>query len=119
MRDDLLRARIRELATAAFDDGEIPRFEPSEKARRIGQDLVGADPKSQARALKALAGKGADAGTLLARAYSDESRALAPIERHIAELENRRRRLIDDLECLRANRALLISDCDLSSGDDF
>lgn len=118
LRDDLLRARARDLAEEAFDEGGAFALEPSEKAKKLAAELVGADEKARNLAMQTLSRKGADLDQLFARAYALESRALGPIERHIAELEERRRRLVDDLDRLRASHAIVVSDRGGGARDD-
>ena len=88
------------------------------KARRKAAALLGPDGPERQQAIAALENAATNIGELLAGAYASEARTLDPLGREIAEIEVRRRRLLDDFEHLKAQNARNIPDAELVTDRD-
>ncbi|MDU8944955.1 hypothetical protein [Ovoidimarina sediminis] len=104
IRDDLWLKRFRHLAKHVFYNPYSDEDEDAEKAEALADALISGESKERNAALVELSQHGVEEGALLAEAYSLERDALSPIERHIAELEPRRRRLREDYDQLKGKR---------------
>ncbi|ROT98120.1 hypothetical protein [Histidinibacterium lentulum] len=117
MRDSMIRNRFRELAAGAFAGGGI--FEgliTDPESRAQAAALAGANAASHEKASEELAAKGFSVPEILAKAYVELAPTLEPLERHIAQMEERRRRLRGDLDTLTARAP--IEDAVLVVNDD-
>ncbi|MFC6639854.1 hypothetical protein ACFQDR_23010 [Sulfitobacter sediminilitoris] len=101
LRDALLRAEFRHQAAVALDQQSsdlFMSFGPNTAARELAVGLVGTDTAKQQAALTELEEVGASPAEIMAKAYQKLARDLEPHERHIAEIEIRRRRLREDFD---------------------
>ena len=120
LRDDLVRERFREFAIGVFHEGKIGQaFSPSETSRRLATTLTGQDASEREVALQALAERRISEGAILARAYDKESKTLAQLDRQIAELEERRRKLRIELGSVKAARAVPVPDAEIVTDSDI
>ena len=114
LRDDLLRQKFLDIAAKEIDDDRFARY-PSERAKELAAALVCDNAGERAMGLDGLAERGLVEGAILAKAYAIELKTIEPIERHIAEIETRRRRLHEDLFRLKSKRSPVIPDADILS----
>jgi len=115
-RDALIWAEYRTQAINAFQDGLFYSFlatEPDPKAKALGFDLVGSDPEKRTVAESKLAELEISPTELLAKAWASVARLIDPLERMLAEIEPRRRKLRADYDRLIALSVLPINDFDV------
>ena len=115
-RDDLLIASARDLAAFAVEDPI--GVSPSTEAKRQAVALFGSESRKRKKAAAKLEESGTNIDALLAEAYAKEIGALGYIDRHLADIETRRRRLRDDYDRLKAKRARPIPDAEIVTGND-
>ena len=84
-----------------------------EKTMDLEQRLLSTDIQEQKPLLSFLEEEGISAESLQAIAYSQARERLLPFEAQLVAIEQRRRRLFDDYERLRAQRPKLLEDFDL------
>lgn len=114
MRDNLIRAKARDLAAGVFDRGKLMDcFHPSEECEELAAALVGLNPAEAADAVAALEEHGFSLSEVFAEAYTSVSARVELHERKLAELETRRRRLREEYDRLRAARARPIEDAEI------
>jgi len=116
LRDHLIRATYRDLAMGVFFDGTVKTvgsYDETASLKLSALALVSSDAKEREDAEARLAASGIDRSEILAKAYGRERDQVEIHERKIAEIENRRRRLLDDYDRLRASHATLVSDADI------
>lgn len=108
MRDALILSEIRKQATNVLHKartGSGITFDTDPAAKQLGSDLVSGDAARQSDALAALGELEIPADEVLAKAYQAIARSVAVHENQIAEAEQRRRKLRDDYDKLKAARA--------------
>ena len=108
LRDSLLMAEFRDQSMGVFKGGEVGRiygFPRDPDAKGMAFDLVSTNKSRRTKAMQALEEAQITPSEILAKAYKALARALEPHERHIAELELRRRKLRDDYNRLKTSRA--------------
>ena len=121
MRDALILSEIREKATKFLHDAGSESwspFKPSNAAKQFGSDLVSGDPARQSKALEKLGKLEIPADEVLAKAYETVARSVAIHEHHIAEAEQRRRKLRDDYDKLKASKAKPVEEAVLLDAND-
>lgn len=119
LRDDLLIQRARDAAANVIDDpAGIIKFDISEDSKRAAISLFGPDGAEREASKKLLEKAGTNVGEVLAKAYTAEITSLDHFARHIAEIETRRRRLLDDYERLKSTRRPPIPDAEIIENDD-
>ena len=105
LRNDILRKKFVDLAIGALLHGYIGEAHPTPESESYAKALVDPDSELREAARAVLASHDIDEGWILATAYAEEQETLAPFERHIVELEKRRRRLKADFDALKSARA--------------
>jgi hypothetical protein len=115
LRDDLIRAKARDLAIGAFETGKAQVLtRASGEATALGFALVGSDPERAAEATLTLVDKhDLTPGEIMAKAYSQVSLQVEVHEKKLAELEKRRQRLKEEYDRLRAVRPQPIEDAEI------
>jgi len=111
--DALIRAGIRQLSQGAFHDGKIGTFDvftKNSEAEQLGSDLVGEDKAKQQHALSELTAQGISIDELVAKAYTSVAAPVASHEAQIADLETRRRKLLEDYYRQKAAAAKPVED---------
>jgi hypothetical protein len=112
-RDHLIRASYRNIASEIYDkksSGLFLQLEPTEEAMNFAFELVSSDPVARGTAEDQLAELEISPTEILAKAYKALSRDLDPHERQLAEIEVRRRRLLEDFDLLKSTRAMSVVD---------
>ena len=92
-----------------FEKGEVGRvYFPylTQDIKDMAFNLVSTDENRRAEAMQALEVKQITPSEILAKSYSELASALELHERHIVEIEVRRRKLRDDYDRLKTTRAL-------------
>lgn len=120
-RDALIRAGVRLLSQGAFHDGKIRDLgiiEQNKTAEKLGYDLVSEDPDRETQALTNLAAREVTTDELIAKAYASVADAVAPHEARIADIELRRRKLLEDYRRLKAATAEPVEDAVLVDAHD-
>ena len=118
-RDNLLIVSARNTALQLIDgDEDSWEFEPSEEALHHAASIFGPDGKVKTASISVLEQAGTSVGELLAGAYASEAKTLDHLALHIAEIEARRRRLLDDYERLKARRAKSVPDAEILGDHD-
>ncbi|SMX24705.1 hypothetical protein [Boseongicola aestuarii] len=114
LRADLVTAKGRDRCAKAIESS-VNTFgsRPSEESIATAATLFGPDGAKQKTAVKALEAAGTNLDEIVACAYAKELGTLSHIERHLADIEPRRRRLLDDLERLKARRSRDIPDAEI------
>ena len=114
MRDDLIRAKARDLAAGAFTTGEVTEVGANiAKQNVLSKDLFGSESDMAAAAAAVLEGRKVSVGEIVAKAYSRVSGQVEVHEKKLAELEIRRRRLSDDFDRLRAATRPPVEDAEI------
>lgn len=116
MRDSLLLAEYRDQSMGVFKEGEVGRvysFQQTKNAKEMAFDLVGTNKNKRTKAMQALEAAQITPSEILAKAYKELAGSLETHERHIAEIEVRRRKLRDDYDRLKTTRALPIEEAEL------
>ena len=118
LRVDLVTSEGRDSCAKAIESsvGEFSLW-PSEASTAMAAKLFGPDGAKQKAAVKALEAAGTNVDEIVARAYAKEIGTLSHIERHLADIEPRRRRLFDDYERLKARRPQNILDAEIVDDD--
>ncbi len=115
-RDDLLVASARDLAATAVG-GPMTMF-LSEEAKREAGALFGPESRKRKKATAKLEEAGTNVDALMAQAYAKEIGPLSHIDRHLADIEIRRRRLREDYDRLKVKRARPVPDAEIVIGND-
>ena len=116
LRDSLLMAEYRDQSVGAFQEqkaGRIHGFELDQDAKDMSFNLVSTDEKRRTEAMQALEVAEITPSEILAKAYSELASSLDLHERHVAEIEVRRRKLRDDYDRLKTARALPVEEAEL------
>lgn len=112
-RDALLRAGTEQLSAGAFHNGKIGQMgfcEINEEARQLSRDLVSDDKAAQENALAELAKRKVSVEAIIAQAFASLAQQITTHEALVADIEVRRRRLLDDLYSLKATTAKPVED---------
>jgi len=116
LRDSLLMAEFRDQSMGVFKEGEVGRvysFQQTQNAKEMAFDLVGTNKNKRTKAMQALEAAQITPSEILAKAYKELAGSLDLHERHIAEIEVRRRKLRDDYDRLKTTRALPVEEAEL------
>ena len=116
LRDSLLMAEFRDQSMGVFKEGEVGRvysFQQTKNAKEMAFDLVGTNKNKRTKAMQALEAAQITPLEILAKAYKALASDLDLHERHIAEIEVRRRKLRDDYDRLKTTRALPVEEAEL------
>ncbi|MGE4609829.1 MAG: hypothetical protein AAED33_00220 [Paracoccaceae bacterium] len=118
MRDNLIMAEFRRQSIGVFEerkDGWIIELfpEPNQSAIDMAFNLVSTNTDRRAEAMQALEKAQITPSEIVAMAYSAVAKDLQPHERHIAELEVRRRKLREDFDRLKTARARPVEEAEL------
>jgi hypothetical protein len=116
LRDALLMAEYRDQSVGAFQEGVVGRFDgllENESAKNLAYDLVSTNINRHTRAMQALEAAQITPTEILAKAYKSLFKELEMHERHIAEIEVRRRKLRDDYDRLKTTRALPVQEAEV------
>lgn len=105
MRDSLIRAKARDLASGVHARGELTDlFRRGEGHEVFGSALFGPDPEAASAAQELIEEHGFSLGEIFAEAYRRLADHVERHERKLAELETRRRRLREEYDRLTAVR---------------
>lgn len=117
LRDGLVRTHYREIAQGTWKMEKIIHYSipgpPSEDSKAFANALMSRESDGSGFAFDWLAERNIDPGELVSAAYQNANRALAPLERILAELEVRRRRLREDYDRVQSACARPIEDAEL------
>ena len=116
LRDSLLMAEFRDQSMGVFQEGDVGRissYRRNERAKDMAFNLVSTDKNLRTEAMQALEVAQITPSEILAKAYKALARPLETHERHIAEIEVRRRKLRDDYDRLKTTRALPVEEAEL------
>lgn len=116
LRDSLLMAEYRDQSVGVFQEGDVGRissYRRNERAKDMAFNLVSTDENRRTEAMQALEVAEIMPSEILAKAYKALARDLDLHERHIAEIEVRRRKLRDDYDRLKTTRALPVEEAEL------
>lgn len=116
LRDSLLMAEFRDQSVGVFEGEEVGPFGsffPSQDAKDMAFDLVSTNKNRRAKAMQALEVAQIMPSEILAKAYSARARDLEPHDRHIAEIEVRRRKLREDYGRLKTSRARPVEEAEV------
>ena len=116
LRDSLLMAEFRDQSMGVFKEGEVGRvysFQQTKNAKEMAFDLVGTNKNKRTKAMQALEAAEITPSEILAKAYKELAGSLDLHERHIAEIEVRRRKLRDDYDRFKTTRALPVEEAEL------
>jgi hypothetical protein len=116
MRDSLLLAEYRDQSVGVFQEGDVGRissYRRNERAKDMAFNLVSTDENRRTEAMQALEVAEIMPSEILAKAYKELAGSLDLHERHIAEIEVRRRKLRDDYDRLKTTRALPVEEAEL------
>ena len=113
VRAALVTAGAREGSVQAIEESiNSFGFGPTENSIAIATKLF--EPNGLGKEVAAAIEKaGINLDEIVARAYANEIGTLSHIERHLADIEPRRRRLLDDFERLKARRSRDIPDAEI------
>jgi len=123
-RDSQLRIASFKIASVAIHSGVL-RFPEGRTAKdkcalaeqwERAQDLFGEDSERREAVEAELAAYGITANDIVALAYRSVARAAEAHEKHLAEIEKRRRRLRKDYEDLKASNATVIDGGEAKAG---
>ena len=113
LRADLVTAEGRDSCAKAIESSVNPlSIKLSERSIAIAAELFEPDGPGK-EAVLVINGIGTNLDEIVARAYSNEIGTLGHIERHLSDIEPRRRRLFDDYERLKARRSRDIPDAEI------
>ena len=114
MRTALVTAGARDGSAKVIEDSIIPfSAKPSKRSIAIAGELFKPDGLWDEAVTTSLESAGTNLDEIVARAYAKEIGTLSHIERHLADIEPRRRRLLDDYERLKARRSQNILDAEI------
>ena len=116
LRDSLLMGEFRDQSMGVFKEGEVGRvysFQQTKNAKEMAFDLVGTNKNKRTKAMQTLEAAQITPSEILAKAYKELAGSLDLHERHIAEIEVRRRKLRDDYDRLKTTRALPVEEAEL------
>jgi len=116
LRDSLLMAEFRDQSMGVFQKGEVGSiysFQQTQNAKDMAFDLVSTNKNKRTKAMQALEVAQIMPSEILAKAYKTLAKALELHERHIAEIEARRRKLRDDYDRLKTTRALPVEEAEV------
>ena len=114
LRVDLVTAETRDGCARQIQDS-INDFslDISDKSKVAASAAIGPHGPEKEAAMATLADSGTTLDEMVARAYAKEIGTLSHIDRHLAEIEPRRRRLLDDYERLKSKRDRDIPDAEI------
>ena len=114
MRDDLIRAEARNVATRVIATGKAgSSYLATFDQQALGFDLFGSDPEKAAAAKAVIDRRQITMGEIFAKAYSLVAGQVELHERKLAAIETRRRRLKEDYDRLKIVRPRSIEDAEL------
>lgn len=116
MRDSLVRGTFRNLAIGAFQRGEINTVYKSDieqDAYNSAHALLSSNHEQRGIAETELEDLGISIAEILAEAHRRDSRFVEVHERQLADIEIRRRRLLKDLDDLKATRATPVEEAEV------
>ena len=116
LRDSLLMAEFRDQSMGVFKEGKVGRVSDFYRTQDIKDkafDLVSGNKNKRTKAMQALEAAEITPSEILAKAYKELAGSLDLHERHIAEIEVRRRKLRDDYDRLKTTRALPVEEAEL------
>ena len=116
LRDSLLMAEFRDQSMGVFKEGKVGRVSDFYRTQDIKDkafDLVSGNKNKRTKAMQALEAAQIAPSEILAKAYKALASSLDLHERHIAEIEVRRRKLRDDYDRLKTTRALPVEEAEL------
>ena len=116
LRGSLLMAEYRDQSVGVFQKGDVGRigsYRRNERAKDMAFNLVSTDENRRTEAMQALEVAEIMPSEILEKAYKALARDLDLHERHIAEIEVRRRKLRDDYDRLKTTRALPVEEAEL------
>ena len=116
LRDSLLMAEFRDQSMGVFKEGKVGRVSDFYRTQDIKDkafDLVSGNKNKRTKAMQALEAAQITPSEILAKAYKELAGSLDLHERHIAEIEVRRRKLRDDYDRLKTTRALPVEEAEL------
>ena len=121
LRDSLIMAEYRDQSVGVFQEGKVGRIGeffpgPTQSAKDMAYNLVSTNKDRRTKAMQALEDAQITPSEIVAKAYKALARDLQPHERHIAEIEGRRRKLRDDFDRLKSARARPIDEAELVVG---
>ena len=109
LRDEFVRSEFRRRADSIIQDddlGDVLGLHTNPRRHPLANALVAGEPAEDVAAAQAeLARHSRSTGEITAAIYHEHAAYLSRLERQIAEMESRRRRLGDDYERLRRKRA--------------
>ena len=113
VRTALVTAGARDGSATVIEDSISPFSEkPSKRSIAIAGELFEPDGPGK-EAVSIINDIGTNLDEIVARAYAKEIGTLSHIERHLADIEPRRRRLLDDYDRLKARRSQNIPDAEI------
>lgn len=116
LRDSLLMAEYRDQSMGVFQEGEVGQvddFYLDQNTKDMAFNLVSTDKDRRAKAMQALEAAQITPSEILAKAYSALASSLELHERHIAEIEVRRRKLRGDYDRLKTTRARPVEEAEV------
>ena len=118
LRTTLVTAEARDASAKAIEKSvSLHSFKPSKQSIAIADELFKADGLGDEAATILRDSAGTNLDEIVARAYAKEIGTLSHIERHLADIEPRRRRLLDDYDRLKARRPQNIPEAEIVDDD--